>query len=343
MLLLSASDVPVTTESTSVPAWLWAAFAGLVITVLILDLGVFHRKSHKVRTREAAVWVCVWVSLAFVFGVGVFLVLGTQSGLEFLTGYIVEFSLSVDNIFVFVLIFSFFGVKPEYQHRVLFWGILGAVVMRLLFIFAAVELIEKFEVVIYIFGAFLLYTGFRFLRHEPEVHPEKNIVLRVAKRFLPVTHEYHGQKFFARETIPGSTARGRLMATPLLLVLLVVEATDVIFAVDSVPAILGITRDRFIAYTSNIFAILGLRSLYFLLASILEKFHLLRYGLSLVLMFIGAKMLLHSWVPISAEVSLVVVIATLGGSVVLSLLTPPKAPPPAPPGKDEAPPGVVEV
>jgi tellurite resistance protein TerC len=329
-------------ESTSASnsPWLWVAFAVLVLTVLSLDLGVFHRKAHRVGTREATAWVLVWTTLALLFNAGILIFQGSQSAVEFLTGYIVELSLSVDNIFVFVCVFAYFGVRPEHQHRVLFWGILGAVVMRLVFIFAAIELLDRVAVLVYVFGLFLIYTGVKFLFQEPEVHPEKNLFLRFARKNLPISKEFHGEHFFVREPIdaspeaaaagparegmPSVLRKGRLVATPLFLVLIVVEASDVLFAVDSVPAILGITRDRFIAYTSNIFAILGLRSMYFLLASFLDTFHYLKYGLSLVLIFIGLKMLTHSIVPISPVVSLITVGILLAGSVALSLLLPRK-------------------
>ncbi len=325
----------------------WGAFAFLVITVLALDLGVFHKKFHRMSGREAAAWVSVWVTLALLFGGGVFYFRGTERGVEFLTGYIVELSLSVDNIFVFVFIFAFFGVRPELQHRVLFWGIIGAVVLRMIFIFTAVELLERFEVFIYLFGAFLVYTGVKFILHKQEFDPARNMILRIARRFLPVTPEFRGGRFFVRE-VPDTAGRGlspkgaseepraRWLVTPLFVALLVVEGTDVVFAVDSIPAILGVTRDRFIAYTSNIFAILGLRSMYFLLVTFLDRFHLLRYGLSLVLIFIGLKMVAQTYVHISPLVSLIVVSCLLGGSVVLSLLIPPRKiseppPPPQPP------------
>jgi len=337
-------------DSQATSPWLWAAFAVLIIIVMALDLGVFHRQAHKVSVREAGIWVTVWVSLAILFNVALIFWKGGAHALEFFTAYVLELSMSVDNIFVFVVIFSYFSVRPEHQHRVLFWGILGAVVMRLVFIFVGVELVKRFDWIFYIFGAFLLYTGWKLFRHEPEVHPEKNLVLKLAKKVLPVTDQYDGDRFFSRTDAPfrgthgsGASAAGapaaasaslpktRLVATPLFLVLLVVEATDVVFAVDSVPAVLGVTGDRFIAYTSNIFAILGLRSMFFLLAGSLDKFHYLRYGLSLVLIFIGAKMLLHHQVDglgfdkwVVTMVSLGVILVLLGGSIALSLLYPPR-------------------
>ena len=372
MLLLAEAAPQAAAQQGAGSFWLWAAFIVLVTVVMALDLGVFHRTAHRVSTREALVWVSVWVLLALLFNVGILLwydppvVPGRPlpaPGAEFFAGYILELSMSVDNIFVFVIIFTYFGVRPEHQHRVLFWGIIGAVVMRLLFIFVAIELVEHFRWLFYVFGAFLVYTGWKLLRHEPEVHPESNIVLRVTKRFLPVTNEYHGEKFFVRAeelrpaesvTFPGgdggagvtATAslnrKSKVLATPLFLVLLLIEATDVVFAVDSVPAILGVTHDRFIAYTSNIFAILGLRSMFFLLAGSLDKFHYLRYGLSLVLIFIGLKMLLQSVLGhINVYVSLLVIFVLLGGSVLLSFFRPPKKAvlPPEPEDTKPEPPG----
>jgi tellurite resistance protein TerC len=309
-------------DSAGTPTAFWIVFAAIVGVVMALDLGVFHRKSHSLRTREAIAWVSVWVTLAGIFNVGVWHWKGSQAALEFLTSYVVELGLSVDNIFVFVVIFSYFAVDPAHQHRVLFWGIVGAMAMRMIFIFVGIALVENFTWAMYVFGALLFFTGVKLFGSTPHVHPERNLMVRVARRFLPMTSVFHGERFFVRE-------RGRLLATPLLLVLLVVESTDVVFAVDSVPAVLGITSDRFVAYTSNIFAILGLRAMYFVLVGVLEKFHFLKYGLSLVLVFIGAKMLLHhqvdEWIPnerTSSLLSLVVVAGLLGGSLVLSLVLP---------------------
>jgi tellurite resistance protein TerC len=334
--------------------WLWVGFFALVATVMALDLGVFHRTSHKVSVKEASIWVTVWVALALFFNLGIAFWRGFEPAGQFLAAYVLELCMSVDNIFVFIIIFSYFSVRPEHQHRVLFWGILGAVIMRLVFIFVGIELAQRFSWVLYIFGGFLVFTGIKLLAHQPEVHPEKNLVIRLAKRLLPVTHDFHGDRFFVRQPVsvlepaaitsgaaaapsephptlpaPGPFEKGRFLATPLFLVLLAVEATDVVFAVDSVPAVLAVTQDRFIAYTSNIFAILGLRSMFFLLAGSLDKFHYLRYGLSIVLIFIGAKMLvgqgLHYHLPIWA--ALLVILVILGGSVLLSLLIPPRAAP----------------
>ncbi|HSF44296.1 MAG TPA: TerC family protein [Thermoanaerobaculia bacterium] len=294
-------------------------FLAFILGMLALDLGVFHRREHQVGAREATIWTLVWIALSLAFNLWVYLQFGPTKGLEFFTGYVIEKALSIDNIFVFIVIFRYFSVRPEHQHRILFWGILGALVLRGIFIVAGTALLARFDWIILVFGAFLVYTGFKILRaHETEVHPEKNPILKLFRRFVPMTSDYHGKHFFVREG-------GRLLATPLLLVLVVVEATDVVFAVDSIPAIFGITHDPFIVFTSNIFAILGLRALYFLLAGLMHKFRYLSVGLGLVLVFIGVKMLIHGWVEIPIVVSLGVVAFLLGGSVLLSLLRP--APP----------------
>ncbi len=295
----------------------WILFNVFVVVMLVLDLAVFHRKPHAVKFREALGFSIMWVALAAAFAVFVFYWRGRATSLEFITGYLVEESLSVDNLFVFLLIFRYFRVPTNYQHKVLFWGILGALVMRGIFILAGVSLIRRFHWIIYIFGAFLIYTGARLLRpQEQEIHPEQNPVLKMFRRWMPVTPDYVGGKFTVRQ--PG------LFATPLLLVLIVVETTDVLFAADSIPAVLAITRDPFIVYTSNVFAILGLRSLYFALAGMMEAFHLLHYGLAAILMFIGVKMLLSSFYPIATEYALLVVGAVLMISIVGSLLIPQK-------------------
>jgi tellurite resistance protein TerC len=295
-------------------AALWIAFSLFILGMLALDLGVFHRKSHVVGMREALTWSAVWIVLALVFNAGVSFVGGTEAGLAFLTGYLVERALSVDNIFIFLLIFSYFQVPARYQHRVLFWGILGALVMRAALIAVGVTLIEQFHWVIYVFGAFLVFTGVKILLDRgTEVHPEKNPVLRVFAKIVPTLPDFHGSRFTVK-------LDGKRYATALLPVLLVIEATDVVFALDSIPAIFGVTRDAFIVYTSNIFAILGLRSLYFLLASAMGKFHYLKYGLGLVLAFIGAKMLLSDLVHVSIEASLIAVVVLLAGSIAASLV-----------------------
>jgi tellurite resistance protein TerC len=295
---------------------LWGLFLAFILGMLALDLGVFHRREHRVETREATIWTLVWIALSLAFNLWVYFRFGPQHGLEFFTGYVIEKALSVDNIFVFIVIFRYFAVKPEHQHRVLFWGILGALLLRGIFIAAGTALLARFDWIIFVFGAFLVYTGFKILRsQETEVHPDRNPLLKLFRRFVPMTSDYRGKHFFVREG-------GRLLATPLLLVLVVVEATDVVFAVDSIPAIFGITHDPFIVFTSNIFAILGLRALYFLLAGLMHKFRYLSFGLGLVLVFIGVKMLIHDWFEIPIAVSLGVVAFLLGGSIALSLLRP---------------------
>jgi len=277
--------------------------------MLVLDLGVFHRRTHTVKFREALIWSLVWIAMAAAFAVVIYFWHGRTPSLEFVTGYVIELSLSVDNLFVFLLIFRFFQVPPEHQHKVLFWGILGALIMRAAFIVAGVGLIQRFHWIIYVFGAFLVYSGIKLFGQEnAEIHPEKNPVLRLFRKWVPVTKEYEGNKFFVRR--PG------LYATPLLVVLVVVETTDLLFAVDSIPAILAITRDAFIVYTSNVFAIMGLRSMYFALAGMMEMFRYLHYGLSLVLIFVGAKMLLSHYY----EIPTVVALGCVAGVLIISLL-----------------------
>ena len=304
--------------------WWWVAFNTMILGLLAVDLGVLNRKAHAVSMRQAIGWSIVWVSLAIAFGLGVGAVMGRQSMLEFFAGYLVEEALSVDNLFVFILIFGYFRIAPELQHRVLFWGIIGALLLRGIMILAGALLIARFHWIIYIFGAFLVFTGIRMaFGSETEIEPERNPVVRFARRFLPITNRFHGDRFFVREpAVPGGTPR--LAATPLFLVLLLVETTDVVFAIDSIPAIFGVTRDPFLVYTSNVFAILGLRSLYFVLAGVIGTFHLLRYGLSIVLAFVGAKMLLADILPIGIGVSLGVVATVLLGSVLLSLVIKPR-------------------
>jgi tellurite resistance protein TerC len=304
--------------------WMWVGFNVFVLAMLALDLGVFHRKAHEVSIKEAGGWSLLWITLALVFNYGIYRFMGAEIGLQFLTGYLIEKALSVDNIFVFVLIFSYFQVPSRYQHRVLFWGVLGALLMRGAMIGAGAALIEKYHWVIYIFGAFLVFTGIRMsMQKEMDIKPESNPVIRLVKRFMPVTNRYHGQSFVVKETVGG---RLRRVATPLFVVLVLVETTDLIFAVDSIPAIFAITTDPFIVYTSNVFAILGLRALYFLLAGVIHRFHYLKLGLSVVLVFVGVKMLVTYFeyhVPIG--LSLAVIGGVLLLSVVASLLVPKRA------------------
>lgn len=295
---------------------LWVVFNIFVLGMLALDLAVFHRKSHVVRLKEALIWSAVWVVLALLFNLGVYFWRGPETALEFLTGYLIEKSLSVDNLFVFLLIFSYFRVPSLFQHKVLFWGILGALIMRAIFIAMGITLIQKFHWVIYIFGAFLILTGIKMaLEKDKEIHPERNPVLRLFRRWMAVTEDYEDGKFFVKRD-------ERYLATPLFIVLLVVETTDVIFAVDSIPAILAITLDPFIVYTSNVFAILGLRALYFALAGIMQLFHYLHYGLSALLIFVGAKMLLADIYEIPVGIALGVVASVLLLSVIASVIRP---------------------
>lgn len=296
----------------------WILFNLFVLVMLVLDLGVFHRRTHVVKFREALLWSAMWIALAAMFAVIVYFWHGRGPALEFVTGYVIELSLSVDNLFVFLLIFRYFQVPTVHQHKVLFWGILGALIMRAVFILAGVGLIRQFHWIIYIFGALLVYSGIKLFRQEnAEIHPEKNPLLRLFRRWIPVTKDYEEAKFFVRR--PG------LYATPLFIVLLVVETTDVLFAVDSIPAILAITLDAFIVYTSNVFAILGLRSMYFALAGMMELFHYLHYGLSLVLIFVGGKMLVSHYYQIPTELALGIVAGILIISVVASMVRPREA------------------
>ncbi len=297
--------------------WLWVGFNVFVLFMLALDLGVFHRQSHIVTFKESMAWTTVWVVLALIFNAGIWYFSGSQKALEFFTGYVIEKSLSVDNVFVIALLFSYFAVPREYQHKVLFWGILGALVMRATMIGLGTVLITKFAWIIYIFGAFLILTGLKMIfKKEEEIHPEANPVVRWFKRVYPVTKEYRGDSFFVREN-------GVRMATPLFVVLICVEMTDLIFAVDSIPAIFAVTQDPFIVYTSNVFAILGLRSLYFALSGMMHKFHYLKLGLGVILVFVGIKMLLaHTAYKLDTLFSLAVVAFILITSVVVSLLRP---------------------
>ena len=298
------------------PLWVWIGFTLFVLSMLALDLGVFHRKSHEVTIKEALVWSGVWVVLALLFNLGVYYWRGYGPALEFLTGYLIEKSLSVDNIFVFMLIFTYFRVPPRYQHRALFWGVLGALVMRAILIALGISLIQRFHWVIYVFGAFLILTGVKMvLNKDKEIDPERNPALKIFRRFVPVTDDYRGGKFFVKQ-------EGSYFATPMLIVLLIVETTDIIFAVDSIPAILAITLDPFIIYSSNVFAILGLRALYFALAGVMKLFHHLHYGLSAILVFVGGKMLLADFYKIPVGLALGVIAGILIISVLASLAFP---------------------
>jgi tellurite resistance protein TerC len=303
--------------------WLWVGFNVFVLAMLAIDLGVFHRKSHAVSGREALIWSLVWISLSLVFNAVIYFFWdrmmpassysNSEAALAFLTGYLIEKSLSVDNIFVFILIFSFFGVPAAYQHRVLFWGILGALVMRGILIIVGAALLKEFHWIIYIFGAFLIFTGIRMAWHHDEnVEPDKNPVVKFFRRFMPVTETLEDGRFFVRRA-------GKLMATPLFLILLVVESTDLVFAVDSIPAIFAVTEDPFIVYTSNVFAILGLRALYFLLANVMDKFQYLKYGLAAVLTYVGIKMVIVDFYKIPIGASLAVVAGILTISIIVSL------------------------
>lgn len=292
----------------------WVGFIAFVLAMLALDLGVFHRKPHEVRPKEAGIWVAVWVALALVFAGGLYLWAGHRVALTFLTGYVIEEALSVDNIFVMVLIFEYFRVPKDCQHRVLFYGILGALVMRGLFIAAGAALVSNFHWVLYIFGALLVVTGIRMaMKSDEEFDGEQNKIVKLVRKYLPLSSDYHGKHFFIIE-------KGRRIATPLLLVLILVEFTDLIFAIDSIPAIFGVTTDPFLVFTSNIFAVMGLRSLYFLLAAVVDRFHLLKYGLALILTFVGFKMLTEKWIKIDIGLSLGVILGVLALSIVASLI-----------------------
>lgn len=300
-------------ESVGTPV-LWIGFIAFILVMLALDLGVFHRKSHVVSLKEAGIWTGVWVALASIFAVGMFLYFGKQQGLEFTTGYLVEKALAIDNIFVFVIIFKSFAIPAKFQHRVLFWGVLGALVMRALFIFAGSAFVQRFHWAIYVFGGILVITGIRLLFQKTEnMHPESGPIVKAFVRFFPVTTNFNGDKFLTK-------INGKHLATPMLLALVAIEASDLMFAVDSIPAIFAITSDPFIIFTSNIFAILGLRSMYFLLADIITRFGYLKIGLSLVLVFVGVKMLLTDVYKIPIGWSLAGIATILGLSIVASLI-----------------------
>ena len=298
---------------------LWTAFNVFVLGMLALDLGVFHKRSQEISVKNALIWTGIWITFAMVFNLFVYLYFGKQEAIEFFTGYIIEKSLSVDNIFVIIMIFSYFQVPASYQHKVLFWGILGALVMRVIFIFAGIELIHRFHWLIYIFGGFLIVTGLRMIfAGDAKIEPDRNPIVRLVRKIFPVTPTFHGDDFFVR-------IKGKLWATPLFVVVILIESTDLIFAVDSIPAILAITDDPFIVYTSNVFAILGLRSLYFALSGIEKYFHYLKYGLAAILVFVGAKMCLSDYYKISIETSLIVIVSTLVLAIAASMIFPKKA------------------
>jgi len=302
-------------ESIGSPG-LWVGFTAFVVAMLALDLGVFHRKAHEVSFKEALAWSTVWVALALAFNIGIWSWFGPTKGLEFTTGYVIEKALSVDNLFVFLVVFSYFGVPNVLQHRVLFWGILGALLMRAAFILAGAVLLEAFHWVIYVFGAILIATGVKMLvQSNATIDPARNPVLRAFRRFVPSVPEFHGPRFWIKRD-------GTWLATPLMAVLVVVEATDLVFAVDSIPAVFAVTKDPFIVYTSNIFAILGLRAMYFLLAGVMDRFHYLKLGLATVLTFVGAKMCLVELYQVPVAISLGVIAGILGASIAASLLRP---------------------
>lgn len=294
--------------------WMWVGFNCLVLLLISIDLFVFHRNSHEVKMKEALTWSAVWITLAMIFNVGVYSWFGQEAALQFFTGYIIEKSLSVDNLFVFLMVFAYFKVPPKYQHKILFWGIIGALVMRAILIVVGAALIAEFHWIIYIFGGFLVLTGIRMVFQEEEhVNPEKNIVIKIFRRFFPVTESFHADNFFVRHA-------GKLMATPLFLVLVSVEFTDLVFALDSIPAIFAITPDPFIIYTSNVFAILGLRALYFALSGVMNLFYYLKFGLAAVLVFVGTKMVIIDFYKIPIGLSLRVVAMILVIAVVASIV-----------------------
>jgi tellurite resistance protein TerC len=304
-------------HSVGTPA-LWAGFIAFVLAMLALDLGVFHRKAHTIAFKEALGWTIAWIGLAFAFNGFIYYQFGSRLALEFATGYVLEKALSVDNIFVILLIFTYFRVPNEYQHRVLFWGIIGALVMRAIFIILGAALLAKFHWIIYLFGAFLIFTGIKMLFDDGgHSDPSETRAYKFFRRIVPSTATYHGQKMFVIEN-------GKRLATPLFLVLLMIEFTDLVFAVDSIPAIFAVTSDPFIVFTSNIFAILGLRSLFFVLSGVMDKFHRLKLGLALVLIFVGIKMAIMDYYKIDVKVSLLVIAALIGGSIAASLIWPKK-------------------
>ncbi|HPV41838.1 MAG TPA: TerC family protein [Spirochaetota bacterium] len=299
-------------------ALLWIGFVAFIVGMLILDLKVLQKKDHDIMVREALLWTLFWIVLSLLFNVGIYFYMGRDYALEFLTGYLIEKALSVDNIFVFILIFTYFDIPPRFQHKILFWGILGAIVMRAAFILAGVAIIQRLHWAIYILGAFLIYIGIKMaFEKEKDIHPEKNPALRAFNKVYPVDYNYKGGNFFIKKA-------GKLVATPIFVVLLVIETTDIVFAIDSIPAILSITLHPFIVFTSNIFAILGLRALYFAISGIMKLFRFLNYGLSLILVFVGVKMLISDFYKMPVWIALSVVGALLFGSILLSILLPDK-------------------
>lgn len=307
----ATADAP--SADIGVPFWAWIAFVALIVVLLILDLKVFHRESHAIEVKEAAWFSAFWIALGLGFTLVVLFGLGGEAATQYLTGYLIEKSLSVDNVFVWAVIFTYFAVPAEFQHRTLFWGIFGALVLRAAFIFAGVALLENFSWIIFVFGGFLVITAVRLATHDSsDVHPERNPVLRLMRRFVPMTSEFRGQRFFVKEA-------GKRLATPLFAVLVLIEVTDVIFAVDSIPAILAITQSEFIVFTSNAFAILGLRALYFLLAGVKDRFVYLNYGLAIILAFVGVKMIISMWVHLPPWISLAVIAVVLTVTIAASL------------------------
>jgi tellurite resistance protein TerC len=297
----------------------WAVFGAVVLVMLALDLGIFHRKAHEVRMKEALIWSVVWIAVALFFNWGVYLVKGKEPALQFLAGYILERTLSFDNLFVFLLVFNYFKLPNVHHHKVLFWGIFGALVFRAVFFAFGISLLHYFSWMIYVFGIILVWTGAKLaFEKDSKVEPERNIFLKLLKRIVPVTDQYDGGKFL-------TWINGVLFATPLLVILVVIESTDVIFAVDSIPAVLAISRDPFIVYTSNVFAILGLRALYFVIAELMRLFHLLHYGLSLILVLIGIKMLIASFIPVPTVIALGMILLILAVSIIASMIWPSKS------------------
>ena len=298
---------------------LWSLFGFIVIILLVLDLGVFHKKANEIHMKEALIWSGIWIAVALIFNIGIYYVRGSEFALQFLAGYLLEKSLSVDNLFVFLLVFNYFQLPSKFQHKILFWGILGALFFRAIFIFFGVSLLHYFTWMIYVFGAILIITGFKLaFEKDTKVNPEKNIFVRMVRRFYPVSSEFHEGKFFIK-------ANGIIYATPMIIILLVIESTDIVFAVDSIPAILAISKDIFIIYTSNVFAILGLRALYFALAQLMQLFHYLHYGLSIILVIIGIKMIISHFIHIPTVITLGIIMLILFFSVLASLKWPKKS------------------